>query len=117
MSILDKYNKKPLFNYDNEKVRAYINLQGLVNQYGINQVYTVHALFINKKSRFGDSPIIVTDDYMVNAPHHLLDVVREMMNDNEVINLINNRQVGFTIYGYQGRNGKGFSVEWVELKG
>lgn len=115
MSILDKYNKKPLFHYDNEKVRAYINLQGLVNQYGIKKVYTVHALFINKKSRFGDSPIIVTDDYMVNAPRHLLDVVREMLNDKEVIDLINNRRVGFTVYGYTGRNGKGYSVEWVEL--
>ena len=116
MGILDKYNKKPLFKYDNEKERNYINLQGLVNQFGINQVYTVHALFINTKSRFGDAPIIVTDEFMVNAPHHLLDVVQNMMNDTELINLINDRKVGFTIYGYQGRNGKGFSVEWVQQK-
>ena len=28
MSILDKYNKKPMFKYDNGKEREYINLQG-----------------------------------------------------------------------------------------
>ena len=116
MDILNKYNKKPLFRYDNEKEREYINLQGLVNRYGFNKVYVVQALFINKKSRFGDAPIIVTDDYMVNAPKHLLETVQRMLEDTELINLINERKVGFTIYGYNGRNGKGYSVEWVQAK-
>jgi len=116
MNILEKYNKKPVFNYDNQKVREYINLQGLVNKFGIDKQYEVQALFINTKSRFGDAPIIVTDDYMVNAPQHLLETVKQMMQDAELIELINDRKVGFKIYGYRGRNGSGYSVQWVEIK-
>jgi hypothetical protein len=114
MSILDKYNKKRMFKYDNGKEREYINLQGLVNENGIDSVYTIHALFINTKSRYGDAPLIVIDDYLVNAPRHLLSVVEDMRNDPEVIELINKRKIGFKIYSYQGKNGSGFSVEWVQ---
>ena len=114
MSILDKYNKKRMFKYDNGKEREYINLQGLVNENGIDSVYTIHALFINTKSRYGDAPLIVIDDYLVNAPRHLLSVVEDMRNDPEIIELINKRKIGFKIYSYQGKNGSGFSVEWVQ---
>mgnify|MGYP001187637654 FL=1 len=114
MSILEKYNKKPLFEYDNQKERDYINLRGLVQRYGIDKVYEIHALFINTKSRFGEAPIIVTENYFVNAPKHLTDTVKQMMNDTDVIELINNRQAGFSIYEYVGRNGHGYSVIWKQ---
>lgn len=116
MSILSKYNKKPMFEYDNEKEREYTNLETLIQQHGEKKQYQLHALFINTKSRFGDAPILVTDRYMVNAPQHLLETVKEMMKDSELINLINDRKVGFTIYGYNGKNGHGYSVEWIEFK-
>lgn len=114
MSILNKYNQKPLFEYDNEKERDYMNLKELVNNNGIKPVYEIHALFINTKSKYGDAPILVTDEYLVNAPQHLLNTVKDMMNDEEVIQLVNARKVGFSIYEYQGKNGHGYSVEWVE---
>ena len=116
MSILDKYNKKPLFMYDSEKEREYKNLEDLIKQHGEEKQYQLQALFINKKSRYGDAPILVTERYMINAPHHLVDTVKEMMIDTELINLVNDRKVGFTIYGYNGKNGLGYSVQWIEFK-
>lgn len=113
MNILDKYNKKPLFEYDKTKEREYTNLHNLYNHFGKDKVYVVHALFVNTKSRFGDSPIIVTSDFMVNAPKHLLETVKQMMSDSELVKLINSRKVGFKVYSYRGKNGSGFSVEWV----
>jgi len=116
MGILNKYNKKPLFEYDNNKKREFAKLRDLVSIDGVGQKnYVVHALFINKKSRFGEEPIIVTENNMVNAPRHLLDTVKDMREDEEVINLINNRMVAFKIYSYSGKNGDGYSVEWIEL--
>ena len=113
MNILDKYNNKPLFDYDKTKEREFAKLQDLFNHFGKDKMYIVHALFINTKSRFGDSPVIVTSDFMVNAPKHLLDTVKEMMVDREVVKLINERKVGFKIYNYRGKNGTGYSVEWI----
>ena len=114
MNILDKYNKKPMFNYDNQKERSYITLRELVQKDGMGKVYEIHALFINTKSRFGESPIIVTENYFVNAPKHLTDTVKQMIDDNDVVELINNRQAGFSIYEYEGRNGHGYSVIWKQ---
>ena len=113
MNILDKYNKKRVFEYDKTKEREYTNLKNLFNHFGKDKVHIVHALFINTKSRFGYAPAIVTSDYIVNAPKHLLETVKQMMNDSEVIELINSRKVGFKIYSYRGKNGMGYSVEWV----
>lgn len=114
MSILNKYNKKPIFEYDNTKERQYITLKELAEQFGINTVYDIHAMFTNTKSRFGDAPILVIEHHLVNAPQHLLSAVQGMMNDVEIIEMVNKRKVGFKIYSYQGKNGYGYSVEWVE---
>lgn len=113
MNILDKYNKKQIFEYDSTKEREYTNLQNLFSNFGKDKVHIVHALFINTKSRFGDAPVIVTSDYMVNAPKHLLETVKEMMSDSEVVKLINSRKVGFKVYSYRGKYGMSYSVEWV----
>ena len=113
MNILDKYNKKRIFEYDGTKEREYTNLQNLFATFGKDKVHIVHALFINTKSRFGDSPVIVTSDFMVNAPKHLLETVKQMMSDYDVVKLINSRKVGFRVYSYRGKNGMGYSVEWV----
>ena len=114
MSFLDKYNHKPLFQYDHEQERDFINLEGLVKHNGINQIYVLQAIFINTKSRYGDAPIFVIDHYMVDAPRHLLDTVKEMLEDTEFINMVNGGHVGFKVYQYEGKNGKGYSVEWLE---
>lgn len=115
MSILNKYNKKPLFNYDSEKEREYTKLETLHQQHGEDKKYQLQALFINTKSRYGNAPVLVTDRYMINAPQHLLETTQEMMKDIEFINMVNNGNVGFTIYEYKGKNGSGYSVEWIEL--
>lgn len=112
---INKYNKKPLFEYDNDKEREFINLKQLVNNNGMNESYIVHALFINTKSKFGNAPVVVTDTHMVNAPEHLLEVVQDMLRDDELLELINNRKIGFTIYAYQGKNGDGYSIEWYQV--
>ena len=113
MNILDKYNNKPIFEYDKTKDREFAKLQDLFTHFGKDKTYIVHALFINTKSRFGDSPVIVTSDFMVNAPKHLLNTVKAMMVDGEVVKLINERKVAFKIYSYRGKNGTGYSVEWI----
>ena len=116
MSILNKYNRKPVFKYDNEKERNYTSLIELANEYGLKPVYEIHAFFINTKSKFGNAPIIVIENHFVNAPHHLLETVQNMIADEEIIQLVNDRKLGFKIYDYNGKNGHGYSVEWVEKK-
>lgn len=117
MSLINKYNKKAVFEYDREVQRDYTSLKDLVELNGIEKQYIVEALFINTKSKFGEAPVIVTGEWLVNAPKHLTETVKQMQNDEEVVNLINKRLVTFKIYSYQDNNNiKRYSVEWIEIK-
>ena len=75
-----------------------------------NTKYTILAVFINTKGKFGDQGLFVIDDYQVNLPPHLLDLAHDLRQDQEIIDAINNRELAFEIYQYNGKNGVGYSL-------
>ena len=115
-NILQQFNKRSLFDYDNTVVRDYCKLSDLVECNGIDAVYTVEALFINTKSKFGDAPVLVTSQWLVNGPSHLTQTVQQMINTPELVEMVNARKVGFKVYQYTSNNNIYYSVEWVEVQ-
>lgn len=117
MSFANKYNtSERKFKFDTPNHFEYYSLKELVKEYGIDKIHKVNAIYINTKSRFGDAPVIVTDSELVNAPHHLLDTVKQVLNDGESISLINNGYVGFKVYEYETKEfGTNYSLEWVDI--
>lgn len=89
-----------------EKQRDFMKLADLKE----NTKYTILAVFINTKGKFGDQGLFVTDDFQVNLPPHLLDLAKDLRQDDEIIDAINNRQLAFEIYEYNGKNGVGYSL-------
>lgn len=92
-----------------EKEREFKKLEELHKQQP-NARYTILAVFINTKGKFGDQGIFVTNDFQVNLPPHLLELSQELRQDDEIIEAINNRELAFEIYEYNGKNGKGYSI-------
>lgn len=115
-NIINQYNKTALFEYDSELERDFCTLQDLQQQSEKDQVFPVHALFINDKSKFGKAPVAVVNEWLVNLPSHLTDVVESMRSDSDFIQLVNDRKVGFTIYEFENSYGKQLSVEWVQMQ-
>lgn len=115
MGYASKFNKGARFTYTTPEGLGYATLSDLVKAHGLDKVYTVHALYINTKGKFGDQPLIVTDEAQVNAPSHLLDTVKDIRSDSEAVAQINANKFGFKIYEYEGKNGNGYSVEWVDI--
>ena len=118
MSIAKKYNKMNPFTFQTPKDFEYVSLETLFSKNGAKTVYPVKALYINKKSQYGDAPVAITDTCMVNLPAHLLDTVNEMFEDEELISGVNNDLFGFIIYSYYPRNNnkKCYSVTWVDIE-
>lgn len=114
MSITSKYNKGNLFTHRTNGNETYITLKELYQETGKNPTRVLN-FYINNKSKFGDYPIAVTERYLVNLPKHLLATVQEMLQDGEIASLANSGKLGFMIYQYTGKNGDGYSVNWVEL--
>jgi len=118
MSFANKHNAEntKLFTFEIPENFKYQDLKGLVAQYGADSVYKVNALYINTKGKYGDAPVIATDNELVNAPAHLLDVVLQIMDDGESISTINNGYAGFKIYPYKNKYGLCYGLEWVDVE-
>lgn len=115
MSILNKFNKGTQFTFRTPTEFEYSNLKDLVKEHGIKNKHRANALYINTKSRYGDHPVAVTDTAIVNLPAHLLESVKEMIQEPEVVELANAGKLGFEVYEYEGANGKGHSITWIDL--
>ena len=108
-NIINKHQKVVAnFNFE-EKDRGFKKLTELY----LNQKYTILAVFINTKGKLGDQGILITDDHQVNMPLHLTDLAKELRQDEEVIEAINNRELAFEIYEYTNDFGKARSLNLV----
>lgn len=113
--VMGKHISTAFFDYDRERERQFINLKNLMEAKG-DITHKIEAIFINTKSKFGDAPVIYTDDYMVNIPEHMLETCQEIRQDEDAVDLINEGRVGFQVYSYNGKNGTGYSINIVEIK-
>lgn len=115
MSIANKYNRGSLFNARPQGTEEYFSLEELFNQN--RKEHTVLALYLNTKGKFGTTPTILTGDCFINLPQHLTDTISEMIHDSEVIEAVNNGNLGIEIYEYFSTkyNKKCYSINWVDL--
>ena len=117
MSYATKFNinKGSKFTFKPADDSQYVSLEVLYNK-NPDQIHDVKALYINTKSRFGDAPCVAIDPVIiVNLPKHLLETVKEMINDDECVDAINNNEVKFKIYSYKDKtfNKTCYGVEWL----
>lgn len=116
MSFANRFNKGKKFDFNTEGLE-FTSLSDLYNGNGADAQYTLKAVFINTKSKFGDTPVFASDKFLVNAPSHLLDTVKEILSDAEAVASINNNKVGFSIYPYKSEkfNVDTFGIKFVDL--
>lgn len=115
-SFANKYNKARKFAIDTTGFQ-YASMADLFNAHGANHVYPVRALYINTKGKFADSPVIATESEFVNCPAHMTDTVRDIIADDEAIEMINGGAVGFQIYQYENvkYNRDCFGIRFVDI--
>lgn len=113
----ERYNTvQSKFNYDSSK-NDFISLQELLFQTKEDSIHTLRGLYINTKSMYGDAPVAVIDGLNVNLPSHMLDTVRDILNDDGAIADINNELVGFKVYEYHStaHNRECYSIKFVDI--
>lgn len=120
MSIASKYNHGARFSVQFDADTPFTSLADLYNNNGSGHVYLLRALFINRKSRYGDAPVAVACDgeniVKINLPRFMLETVQQMLMDSEFIEAVNNKAVGFNIYPYDKEGCTCFSVSWLDVE-
>lgn len=118
MSFANKYNKNGrVFSIDTEGWTDYVGLSDLYEK-DKEAVYPVHGFYINRKSKFGPRPTLISDGYFVNLPSHMLDDVVDIMGDPEAVADIEAGKVGFKVRTYTSKtyNKECFGVEFVDVE-
>ena len=118
MSFAKRFNTPTAsFTFEMDgKDLPFTDLKTLAEENGIDAIYQVKMLYINKGGRFGDAPCIVTPHNIVNAPAHMLDTVKDVLLDQPSVGMINDGYVGFKLYSYNNKFGQQYAVEWVDIE-
>ena len=118
MGFFDKYNGGKHFDYEMTGKPVFKKLSDLYDEKGKGFVFPVRSIYINKKSKYGESPVIVSDNFSVSLPTHLLHTVQDLLSQDEFYDMVNSGEVGFTVYEFESPNyhTKGYSINWVEEK-
>lgn len=118
MSFADKYNHtEPMFTHQLPDNAPFKSLKELYNGEKGENTYVVYGLYINKKGKFGDAPVAISEDFSINLPSHLCGTVTEMLHDKELVEAINAGKFGLEVYAYTPKEYKKtcYSVKWVDL--
>ena len=111
-------NKGAKFNFNTNDL-PYADIKDVFFKANGNDLtYRVRAIYINRKSKFGESPVIALDNCLINLPQHTMEQVEGILSNDEAIAGINNGECGIKIYQYNSTkyNKVCYSVEWVNIK-
>ena len=80
-------------------------------------VFSVYGLYINRKSKFGESPFAASDGYFISLPQHLVDTVKEILADPESIEQMNSAKAGLKIRTYDDDKGiTHYTADFVDVE-
>lgn len=115
MSIANKFNHGKKFNFEIPKEFEYASLADLYNNNGEDYIYTVKAIYKNRKSMYGESFVVVTTHELVNVPKHINDSCRAILQDSDAVDAINNDVFGFKIRAYDYNSVTRYTLYWVDM--
>ena len=118
MSFTKRFNTPTAsFTFEMEgKDLPFCDLRSLAEANGVDAVYQLQMIYINKGGKFGDAPCLVTSHNIINAPSHMLANCKEILLDQASVTMINDGYVGFKLYEYVNKFGTQYAIEWVDIK-
>lgn len=113
MTFASRYrNATNLFNFKADDDSPYLKAADLDSE----TTYTIRAVFINRRGRFGPTAVVVCDDFLLNAPSHVLNDVERMLSDDAAITAINDGKAGFRPYEFKNKYGVQHGIEWTDVE-
>ena len=111
-----KHNRNTVkFKVDTEGFE-FKKLGALYDEKHPETVFSVYGLYINRKSKYGESPFAASDGYFISLPQHLTDTVKEILADPEAIDQINSAKAGLKIRTYDDDKGiTHYTADFVDV--
>lgn len=125
MVLMSKFNKGNAFSDIDTSKMPYVKLKDVYDKTNPNKVFKIQGVYINTKSKLGDSCVAIGEDVQYNLPNSQVENIREMLKDSEVIEAIKAGKVGFVIRPYKnnwsvnketGEITEFYGVDWVDVQ-
>ena len=118
MSFANKHNKGAIDWKIDTKDFKFVSRKEAYEDAGEEAVYTLRGLYINRKGRYDDHPVAITNDCFIDFPDYMTEEVIEILNDKEDIEDIIAGKVGFSISQFTDKkfNRTCYGINWVDLE-
>lgn len=115
-SFATKYNKTS-FGIDT-KGFPYVKLSDVFNDKengGASVMHSVNGIYVHT-TQMGESAVLVDAEakQLVNLPAHMNTACKAILADAEAVEAIKDGKVGFTVYEYEARGRKCYSIRFVD---
>jgi len=122
---LNKFNQWsfiPDYSFDNPD--NYHKPAELYAENGPDCVYVIRGAFIGTRSKFvnkiskkRESPVLILDEFLVNAPENQIEEIRELIENPEAHDAVDGELVGFTIRQYHNStyNKDCYAIDFCDL--
>lgn len=112
MSAIMKYNRGNAFEVKLEGKNTISLAEIFADNVGKMQV---DAIMFSEKGRYGKSAFVVSGDYIVWLPKHMVKRCEEIVTDADCVEEIKSGAVAFEVLDYKDETGATrFSVKWVD---
>ena len=122
MGLMSKYNNSNAFMDIDTTGYNYVDMKTIYEEMG-EKPYPIKGLFINAKGKFGAEAVAIGDHILINLPSYCTDDVKDMLENEVVIDAIKQGRVGIRSHEYtnsfskqkDGSIKKFYNVEWLDL--
>lgn len=122
MGLMSKFNNANAFMDIDTSNYNYVSLKDVLDETK-GKAYPIKGLFINAKGNFGAEAVAIGDHVLINLPRYVVDSVKEMLDNEIVIDAIKQGRVGIKVHTYRNKFSKQkdgsiqdfYSVEWIDL--
>lgn len=114
---ITKYNKetfKKAFENVNLEGKQRVTLAELYAEGGDTPV-VFNALLLSNKGKYGTSALVVMDNYTAWLPNHMVNAVKEILNDEEIVEDIKAGKCAISVREYTKEGRVLYSVDFVEV--
>lgn len=86
------------------------------SQVQLNTEYNLKGFFVTPDNGYGEGVVLISDEFLLNAPTRLIDTIKEMQKDEEVVAAIKAGKCAFKVYTFESKQFKrtGFGIEFID---
>lgn len=116
MYDFNKFNKKknPTWNYDTTDF-DYVKTSDVFAKIA-SVPFIIHGVFLTSDNGFGEGAVLIADKCFVNAPKNFVSIAKEILNDDNAVNEINEHGAKVFIEKFYSKKYKrdGYSIVFCE---